>query len=109
MFVKNGIVCGLNPDVFAGLADTYEFPGVKLTLIQYRPELSVFPAGGLVRTYEHPVVVTDDFVEFISHRREKVPVCVEDRSVCGKLDHGLPAIDGFKPPGRKRTVTINSG
>ncbi len=91
--VADRVVRGLNPDLFATLAQALVLTRVELTAIELVPERLVLGAGRILGLSEHAVMLTLDFVEGIAHCIEEVVVRMADRAVHVELDDCLRLAD----------------
>lgn len=79
--IVNRIVGGLEPDLLAALGQAAVFACHQLSLGELMPERAVLRRGYLGGVAEEAVVLSDDFVERITHQIEEVGVGADDPSL----------------------------
>ena len=85
----NRVVGGLNPDLFAALAETLELRRLVLTAAERLPELAILGARPVGVVDEDAVVLALDLFQAVTHGVEEVIIGRDDRTVQLELDDGL--------------------
>ena len=93
--IKNGVVGGVDPDVFAVLAHAVVFTAAELALTQGLPVGAVIVADHFLRQAQQSVVLPDQFMRFIAHQLQKFVTGAEDATVQVELDHHQRPVDGL--------------
>src|SRR6185312_15797368 len=95
--VERRIVARLQPHLAPALGEPPELARLVLTPPERLPERRIFGALRLRRIDEHPMMLPDDLIEPIAHRREEILVGCFDRPVEAELDHRVRAHDRRDP------------
>src|SRR6185437_4756353 len=89
LVVEDRVVRSLNPNLAAAPAEPPELPRNNLAGPEPPPEIGVPGALRHAGLDEHPMTLSDDLVEAITHRGEEILVGIENRAVEPELDHRL--------------------
>ncbi len=92
--VKDRVVGGAQPQLFAGLGDAPELTLLELAVCEGTPEVAVLLGSDELVAAEEAVMLADDLVERVPGGGAKVVVRRDDSAVDLELDDGLGAIEG---------------